>query len=908
MKKYFKLSIFVYWLLFLCLPMVYSQTTGKIAGLVLEEKSGEPLPGANISIVGTTMGTAADEQGEFFIINIPPGTYDIEAEMIGYTAVRVENIRVFVNRTVPIEFRLKETVLEGEVITVKADKIVMKRDQTSSIRNISSEDIEVLPVENVNQVIAIQPGVVAGHFRGGRSNEVTYLLDGVAVTDAFSNEYSISQVNPEVVEDIEVITGTFNAEYGNAMSGVVNVITKEGGNRFNGSGSVNFGNYVTSHNDIFPGLRTFEFNRNQDYKMAISGPILSDNLFFVANARFNKNLGHLTGTRMFNVDDYSDFTSQYEEEWHVESTGDDATVPMNWNEDYSAFGKLILKSIQDMKVFVSVTWNKGKGQGYDHASKFNPDGRPTWHNESLLGMMHFNHMISTAAFYELKVSYSDYWTGYYIFESPKDPGYVHDEYSRNNGSWFYTGGQSKEHSNHTEKKYNTKLDFTWQLNKRHSIKTGLDFSQLNIDHAYYTIRNAYEGTGMESEYFIDEVANERIYPFYEPTIHSNESIHTDVYTVKPVQASYYIQDKMEFSMMVVNFGVRFDYIDPKTVYPSNYRNPANQEYFEQAERMSSYPQADAKSQISPRIGLSYNLGNTALLRFAYGHFLQLPPLNYYYQNSTFRIAAWDYATTMGNAQLNSQKTIQYEVGLFQQIMNEMSLDVAVWYKDIYDLVTATVYTTYNQRRYGVFTNKEYANARGLEIKYDYRTGALTAGINYTLAYAKGVADNPYSSFTRAGGEMDPVNKLIPMVWDQRHTLNLSFGYNKEKYGTTFIWYLNSGQPYTWSPIPQSPLSAINLFPNNQYRPAKNSLDLSAYYSIYKMNTINVRLTLLVYNLLDRLNENWVNSQTGRAYTDVVQETDILGHRSTFSTYEDVYQNPSMYSAPRFIKLGLGVIF
>jgi len=243
-----------------------------------------------------------------------------------------------------------------------------------------------------------------------------------------------------------------------------------------------------------------------------------------------------------------------------------------------------------------------------------------------------------------------------------------------------------------------------------------------------------------------------------------------------------------------------------------------------------------------------------------------------------------------------------------QIIQDLSIDVAVWYKDIYNLVTATVYTTYNQRRYGVFTNKEYASARGLEVKIDYRLDEFSANLNYTLSYSKSVTDNPYSSFNRAGSERDPVNEMIPMNWDQRHTFNLYAAYNIKGFGTSLIWYLNSGQPYTWNPIPQSPLAAINMFPNNQYRPARNSVDLRAFYDIITFKGLSLRANLWIYNLFDTLNEEWVNSETGRAYTAIVQDTDISGHRSSFSTYHDVYQNPTMFSTPRLIKVGIGITF
>jgi outer membrane receptor protein involved in Fe transport len=618
------------------------------------------------------------------------------------------------------------------------------------------------------------------------------------------------------------------------------------------------------------------------------------------------------------VDDYSDFSEQDPASWYYEHTGDSSVVPFGWGEWYDAFGKLTFKPRPSLKISTSLTWNKGDGQGYSHSAIYNPDGHEYWHNQTTMGSLQLNHMLSKSAFYEIKASYSNYWTGNYLYEDPLDPRYIHDQYRQSDGSWFQTGGQDKNHYNRTERKFNLKADLTWQINKQHSLKTGFDVTQIQLDQAWHSIRNAFEGSGIENDFYytadsIDTVNMifenlQRVYPNYQPIIYGNESVHTDQFMVEPVQGALYLQDKMEFNMMVVNLGVRFDYFDPKTVYPSNYRNPGNQTDIDNPDRLSRYLNANPKYQISPRLGLSYALGSSALLRFAYGHFLQLPPLNHFYQNSAFVIGTEDYGTRMGNAQLNPQKTIQYEVGLFQQLNENMNLEVAVWYKDIYDLVTATVYTTYNQRRYGVYTNKEYGNARGLEVKYDFRYHSLSAGLNYTLSYAKGVADNANSTFDRAGNEQDPVNKLIPMSWDQRHTLNVSLGYNKKDYGATILCYYDSNQPYTWSPIAQSPLRAINMFPNNQNKPARFSVDLNAFYNLVEIGGVHVKLTLLVYNLLDCLNENWVSGETGRAYSAIIQESDLTGFHSAFATYEDTYQDPTAYSAPRQIKLGLGFTF
>ena len=130
----------------------------------------------------------------------------------------------------------------------------IKKDQTSAIKNVSSDQIEILPVENVSDVINMQAGVVQGHFRGGRNTEVTYLIDGIKVDEGFSSEGQAVALEPDAVSEIEVIIGTFNAEYGKAMSGVVNQITKSGTNNFEGSTSFSYANYLTPNSDIFPCL------------------------------------------------------------------------------------------------------------------------------------------------------------------------------------------------------------------------------------------------------------------------------------------------------------------------------------------------------------------------------------------------------------------------------------------------------------------------------------------------------------------------------------------------------------------------------------------------------------------------------------------------------------------------------
>ena len=261
------------------------QTTGKITGTIKDAETDEVLIGANIILEGTYSGAASDVDGSYYILNVKPGIYSIVVDMIGYKRVKVQNIRVSINRTSNINVDLVPTVIQGETVVVEVDAITTRKDQTSTIKNISTDQIEKLPVENIGAIIGMQAGVVEGHFRGGRYNEVTYLIDGIQVDEVFGGGNSAVEIEPEVIQDLEVITGTFNAEYGKAMSGVVNAVTKDGSNKFEGSVSTAFGSYFTGNKDIFLGLDNIQLDRNQDYKFQISGPIIKDKVHFFINTR-----------------------------------------------------------------------------------------------------------------------------------------------------------------------------------------------------------------------------------------------------------------------------------------------------------------------------------------------------------------------------------------------------------------------------------------------------------------------------------------------------------------------------------------------------------------------------------------------------------------------------------------------
>jgi hypothetical protein len=192
----------------------FAGTTGKLSGEITDSGTGEPLFGANIVIEGTYLGAASDIDGYYFINNIPPGKYRIIISAVGYQKTIVENVLIKIDLTTELSLKLNSTVIEmQDEIIVTSQRPLVQKDLTSTSVTISSEDISMMPVESVNQIVNLQAGVVGGHFRGGRSNDVAYLIDGVSVTDAFNGGLSL-EVENSSIRQMEVISGTFNAEYG----------------------------------------------------------------------------------------------------------------------------------------------------------------------------------------------------------------------------------------------------------------------------------------------------------------------------------------------------------------------------------------------------------------------------------------------------------------------------------------------------------------------------------------------------------------------------------------------------------------------------------------------------------------------------------------------------------------------
>ena len=226
-------------LLLLALPAVcMAGDVGKVTGRVVDSKTGEPLNLANVVLVGTNLGAMAGEDGSFLILNVAPGKYNIQASFIGYRTVVVTGVIVEPDLTRTVLFELDESPLEAEPVLVRAQRPLVQVDVTSTRSIFLAEEVTSLPTDNPVNVINYISGsaVDAGgtHIRGGRAQEVGYYIDDAPIQDPIANDAMLS-VSNQTVNEMVVFTGGFNAEYGNASSGIVNIITSEGSDKFEGS-------------------------------------------------------------------------------------------------------------------------------------------------------------------------------------------------------------------------------------------------------------------------------------------------------------------------------------------------------------------------------------------------------------------------------------------------------------------------------------------------------------------------------------------------------------------------------------------------------------------------------------------------------------------------------------------------
>ncbi len=924
-KIYLKLTLILS--LLACLaPIAFSGTTGKIAGKITDGVSGEGLPGANVIVFATMRngeqerisvprGAASDANGNYVILNVPPGRYAVRATFIGYKTVVVTDVVVSIDLTKKLDFTLEEETIQGEEVYVTAVRPVVQKDLTSSEAHVSSETIEKLPVQNLADVVQLQAGVSvdvngAIHIRGGRSSEVQYYVDGLSVTDAFNNSSAV-RVENESVQELQVISGTFNAEYGNAMSGIVNVVTKDGGDSYHGSVNFYSGDNLSSRDDLFLGVDDIDPLSFHNTQFTLSGPVplTRKKMTFFATVRRFREDGHLNGRRMFNV--FGDTLGVFDEN---KNPVDGEIVSMNTADVLSGQLRLAYQLSPKIKVKLGFLGNTEEHQNYEDGYRWLPDARKTNFDDGYSANFQWTQTISSKAFYNFSLSRFYKQFENYLFEDPADSRYLHPD-SLVEGSFNLnnSGTQQNNYRRNTTSDL-AKFDLTWQATLVHQLKFGAEYKRHELfEHAINPIP-ARDATGAE------------VVP-YQPAIPDESTSNNNKYTFNPIEISAYVQDKIEYENVIINGGLRFDYFDSRGLLladPSdpNVFNPLNDQYqaLSLDQRLASwYTSPEAKVQLSPRFGISYPITDRGAIHFAYGHFLQIPNFDFLYQNPGFKVPeATGRFGIYGNSNLNPQKTVMYELGLKQQVGANIGFELTAFYRDIRDWVGSgseieTVGTggqIIGNRTYFTYVNEDYANVRGVTLAIGQtRSSTFNYSFDYTYQVAEGSNSDPGEEFGAIQNGGEPTRFIVPLDWDQRHLFNGVLTFLKSGYGASLITQFRSGQPYTPTTVVASRVgqnTVLNFTRNSRVRPSFLNFDLRMSKS-FKAGPFDYQLTLNVYNLFDRLNELHIYTDSGRATTSStfaqIENATIVNNSA-----EEFLRQPWRFSEPREIQVGLRIGF
>lgn len=1009
MYKYFRFTAYC---LLLTASFCEAGVTGKIVGKVKDKTTKESLPFVNILIEGTTMGAAADLNGEYLIINVPVGTYTLVAKMMGYDDMKVQNVHISADMTRRINFSLSQTVLKMKEMIVIDTRPIIQRDVTSSSKLVTGKDIAKMPVTSYTDVLKIQTGAIETghggsgglHIRGGRADEVMYVVDGINTTDPVYGT-SGAILSKHSIEEMQLISGGFDAEYGRAMSGVVNVVTKEGRSHYTGTIEYNTDQiFKKSSNRYEPGKlfnQGYNFGLNNG-SFTFSGPIpgIKKASFFSCGGinKYNSHLPHndemeISGTVKLAWKLTNTFKTaltgnyayrNYHSYWHSFSRG-------AWIEDTPRRERgntqLNLKITHSISPKTFYTLNVGRFNTYRRIR--GQDGR---HYNDFEAIGHHISWVKTArdsGWYDpenkkWKDGWSEERAWRWYYENVNDLG----EWSEHTKQWvWHSDTRFEDIANAlTNRCYSNWTYLDRRISEKDSVvyARGSDtiyYHEFDLDKYIEDIKRYIEdesyGDSIEPSgnlYLMryegdefDSPDSPRFNYYFYPWWHSrsttkyigsfnlisqvnkynevkfgadvekhfleltdisfiNDNPYLDNYEKKPITASAYVSDKIEYEDMVLKLGLRYDWFDPKSRFYVNLDSLG-----------AGKEDASPKWQFSPRFGISYAVTDKAMMYANYGHFFQVLNFADIYQNLEADITnGWP---TIGNPDLPPQKEIMYEGGFRYAFGPDMALETSAYYKDIKTLLSTRQKRTIFHRKlasYIVYELQDFARVKGIDIVLKKRaTSFLSGSISYSFQDAKGTGSSAREAFLfyfYRGASGHPPKREFPLEYDVTHTVKTGLNFYLPS-GLGYLSNLNTniqfsfitGAPYT----PEDYKGRVQEV-GSKRMPATTNTDVRidkqvnlvglnfGFFAVVK-NLFNTRNIMDIYAKTGKSDDNGEPPKWEKDVYESKRESLEKDWGIEYESAEAVYEadmvnwrkfcdDPTNYSKPRRIQVGIELKF
>ncbi|RMG65200.1 MAG: TonB-dependent receptor [Calditrichaeota bacterium] len=949
------------WIVAILLAMVGllpAQNKGSIRGVVTDKETGEPLIGVNILVKGTRYGATTDADGFYIVPEIEPGEYTLEATYIGYKVVQHTGIRVKAGQSVTVNFQLTPSPLAlGQEIEVIGERPLLDIDETSTVRSLRSDDIRNRIVNDVTDLVSQQVGVVQQdneiHIRGARTYENQYLLDGISVQDPLSGTGFGLNISANAVEEVEVITGGFKAEYGQATSGIISVRTKSGGDHYEG-----YAEYKSDHMGIFKG-KSFSFNTDQ-YEFSLGGPEpILGKLLPSLGLKLPGKFYFFTDIYAFISDDYTRATAS-----HLVSSisprlslfghqiFNERTFAPRQNNNWSLIFKLTWKIDPTHKLAYSYNRSLAINQntrslqttlefveprpGFPYEWSKTLDNFNTYTHDNEQISLIWTHTLNKSTFYELRASRyfaqlrSD-WQGkmWWEYIQPVDVPRLPVQYfiPRNDsskvrvipGDGFFDYGNANFWHDHYVEWYTLKGDITSRYKNIHTFKAGFESSFKEM----------------------------QLIDIADPAVEGGFGSSQDIYRVHPAEGAFYVQDDIRFEGAIINLGVRLDYWAPGDLVDNLVKDPKSflspqirQTYLDQTFNVFG---RRVKARLMPRLGVSHPVSNNMMLYFNYGHFSKWPKPQFVYAKLG-PVSAKSAFQRIGNPTLEPETSVKYELGLRRQFTTNDVLTVTAFYKDIFDYIqTASIpnfivvgedQVTRSPRLGNALTyvNLDYARVRGIEVEYKTRIGHYFNGSmsgSYSIATTK--ASSSDIGLLVAQGRLDeqPIKETFAR-WDRPWQFQMNLAYNVPANAHPRLlglrlfggWSLSArlfaqaGRRYTPAhfsrirPEDGRPIYLVDNDPANQFTKVAKSwkwVDVN-FRKHFQVGGLQSTFSVEIRNLFNNKNPQIINPVTGDAYHygDPVPSdwNDPLFPDVFFPISQPFPLNPARYLAPRNIRFGI----
>ncbi len=900
---------------------LWAQNGGRIVGRITDS-TGETLPGVQIVLEGTTRGTITEIDGYYSIINVRAQTYTLVFRYIGFSTIRIENVEIITGRTTTIDVIMQEEAVVGEEIVITAERPIVQKDRTTTTAFVSREQIQALPVQNIQDVINLQAGVVEGHFRGGRVNEVMYVVNGVPINNPLNNSPGFT-VESNMVSDLEVITGVFNAEYGQATSGVVNIATRSAPSDWSFELLSHVSAIASNRKLVFltrnagsgSGLLAEDFSTERisyleaaglpnrsEINLTAGGPIFGNTLGTNVTLRYVKDNGRFLGRRIFMPDDYSGneqvFSSSIinnpgnRDAWEIESTGDNEFVSMSEVERLSMNMSLLFNPIKNLRIEYNNFTQLQKDRGFDHFLKYAPDGRNWNYPENHTHIFSSRYTFSPTTFANL--SYSNQLDKFEtrLFSNPVadslfDNRIVAPEYSNQAGPYtFSMGGNNIYYGRNRTQIHHIIGSVTSQINRFHQVKAGFKFS-------FQHVKNLQLGIDVNSQNNYIPVKTQQ----------SWRNVNLDI---QPREYSAYIQDKIELQYLIINAGLRLDYFDPAYEIPVSWAQASEltiPDPDNPSQDISNRIKAKTKYQLSPRLGVAFPLSDVSVIRFSYGMFFQVPDYALLYSNPQYISNPLSSTSRYGNPNVEPQSTSTFEVGYQQGLTDELGLELTLFIRDVRNLIADQIERDVNTTNFAVrYVNREFGTVRGITLSLFQRSsGPLSWTLDYTLQFADGSYAITGDLFERVQSGLDETLTLARLDWDRRHVLNNTITFRPNNWiSATFINTFTSGRPYTTSRN-----NIQSFIRNNEDRPPGFNTNVRTYIRPFS-SKYDISLFLQVDNLLDIKTANVVYADTGLPDNTFELQAARRLNINGLNTVEDFFDRQDFYNAPRIINIGFQI--